>query len=192
MSAFDTARDLRIPGVVISQVHIDTGQLSVRMKNMVKDMLRKGIVSGGWSSKARQVAEKLAEGRGIRLVVAREHGFFAPHRALYDPDVAERVCELISADEMLELANDQNLAHTRDYTNKIMHRTRERHDASRATVRNHTPATHSRWCHMYSSELSQEVAKVFAENRSDQELAAAEELCGCIDRSELIAVPITL
>lgn len=58
MSIYDTARQLKIAGVVV-QAHIDPTQITPRIKNMTQAMLRKGKLKGGWSSKSMQLARQL-------------------------------------------------------------------------------------------------------------------------------------
>ncbi|MGI9141596.1 MAG: hypothetical protein ACR2IJ_00245 [Fluviibacter sp.] len=67
MSIYDTARQLKIPGVVV-QAHIDTTQISPRIKKMTQDMLRKGKLKGGWSSKSLQLARQLMRGHHLPVL----------------------------------------------------------------------------------------------------------------------------
>ena len=68
MSSFDTARDIRLPGLVIERVYIDPSKLTTRMKNSIKAMIRVGVLKGGWNSKAKQGAQKLPDGSDVLVL----------------------------------------------------------------------------------------------------------------------------
>ena len=191
MSAFDTARDLRLPGLVIGQAHIDPSHLGVRMKKMVMTMIRKGVYEGGWSSKSRQLAHKLVEGTDIRMVAAHSRGFYAPKRHTYSDEVAEQVCKLIDADEAIELMSDAQGRAPKGYQESIMERAREKHREARDVIWGNVSGVHSRWCWVYSSEISKQITEIFASTRQPAEMEAAERLCDKLNNNELIPVQLT-
>lgn len=187
MSSFDTARDLRLPGIKIERVYIDPSKLTTRMKNSVKAMIRSGVLKGGWNSKAKQLAQKLAEGSDVLVLSTSGRGFYAPDRHTYSDAVAEEICGLVDADEALELMEDTRAHQGSPYMDAVTRRTRERHEETRRVVR---LRTYGRWCWMYSDELTAQVAQVFATTRSPKQIKAAEKLCDTLDRNE--PIPITL
>jgi hypothetical protein len=67
MSIYDTARQLKISGVVI-QAHIDTTRITPRIKKMTQAMFRKGKLKGGWSSKSMQLARQLMRDQNLPVL----------------------------------------------------------------------------------------------------------------------------
>lgn len=98
MSIYDTARQLKIPGVVV-QAHIDPTQISPRIKKMVQDMLRKGQLKGGWSSKSLQLARQIMRDSNLPVLNGWDTMFRC--QQLSPADLAE-FDELIEADAALE------------------------------------------------------------------------------------------
>ena len=190
MSSFDTARDVRIPGLVLGEVFIDPKLLSVRMKNMVKEMLRSGRLKGGWSSKSKQLAKKLVEGTDIMVVDASSRGVRIPDRHTYSDAIAEEVCALIDADEALELMDDNHRHRNQTHLEGITARTREQHNTSRYVVHNKASNHGHRWCYMFSAELAQQICTLFAATRSPAQIEAAEKLCDMLDNNT--PIPVTL
>ena len=188
MSSFTTARDIRLPGVVIGEVYIDPKQLSSRMKNMIKTMLRSGILKGGWFSQSKQLAKKIAEGTDVLLVSVNSRGLHIPALGTYGNAAADEVCALLDADEALELMNDSQ-TYSADTLERVSERTREQHNMARALVRGAHTYPHA-WASMFSPELTQQVAEVFVSARTPAQIEAAEKLCDMIDDGT--PIPITL
>lgn len=187
MSAFDTARDVRLPGIVIRDVFIDPKQLSPRMKNMVKTMLRSGALKGGWNSKSKQLATKIVERTNVMTVDVGLRGLHAPARHTYSDAIVKEVCALIDVDEALELMDDNQLYGHAINIETMNKRTRDRHARIRETVRTNHP---HRWCWMFSQELTQQVADLFLSARTREQIEAAEKLCDMLDNNT--PIPITL
>jgi hypothetical protein len=98
MTIYDTARDLKLPGAVVS-AHIDPTKVSPRIKKMVQTMLRKGKLKGGWSSQSLMLARKLLDGKNIPVL----QGWNSYYRA--EPFNAETLAffdEMFEADASLE------------------------------------------------------------------------------------------
>lgn len=185
MTILDTAREISLPGIVIGQVHIDPSKLSTRMKSMVKKMLRQGYTEGGWASKSKQLAEKVAQGSGIRLVGRSTRGFTAPHRGTYSPEIAEKVVALLDADEALCLMdNPDGTERYRDYSKRG-------YEGSRLRIRKDvTPF--GRWVSMHNPELAAQCCELFASTRTPAMLEAVEKMCDRIDNNELIETTINV
>jgi hypothetical protein len=98
MTIYETARDLKLPGAVVS-AYIDPTKVSPRIKKMVQTMLRKGQLKGGWSSQSLMLARKLLDGKNIPVL----HGWNSFYRA--EPFNAETIAffdEMFEADASLE------------------------------------------------------------------------------------------
>lgn len=67
MNVYELARELNVIGAVI-QAHIDPNRIPVRTKRSAQRMIRSGIMKGGWSSKAKQLALKLVEGTSVPVL----------------------------------------------------------------------------------------------------------------------------
>lgn len=189
MSAFDTARDVRLPGIVIDRVYIDPKQLTTRMKNAVKKMLREGKAHGGWGSKSKALAMKLSKCHDLSLVHSTGWGFYAPQRQTYDDEQVKQILHLIDADEAIELMQD-----ARDYggndqrTQYVQARTRERHARNRDIIQGNTSF---RWmAPSGNKEFMYQIIDIFANGRSAALREKAEKMCGMIDNNE--PIPITL
>lgn len=98
MSIYDTARQLKISGVVV-QAHIDPTQITPRIKKMTQAMLRKGKLKGGWNSKSMQLARQLM--RDTNLPVLNGWDTMFRCQPLTDADLAQ-FDEWFEADVALE------------------------------------------------------------------------------------------
>lgn len=191
MSAFDTARDIRLPGVVVESVYFDPKLLSTRMKNAVKKMLREGKAAASWSSKSKALALKLAEACDLRVVGVTHWGFHAPPRNTYGTDQVEEIMRLIDADEAMELMQDAQQYGTGDQRSAyVQKRTRERHDRNRDVIRNYTEY---RWIAPSANrEFMHQMIGIFASTRTAAELEKVEKVCDKIDNGERIAITISM
>jgi hypothetical protein len=98
MSIYDTARDLKLPGAVVS-AHIDPTKITPRIKKMVQTMLRNGKLKGGWSSQSFMLARKLLESKNLPVLQGWNSRFRC--RPLTDADLAQ-FDEWFEADVALE------------------------------------------------------------------------------------------
>lgn len=98
MSIYDTARQLKIPGVVV-QAHIDPTKVSPRIKKMVQTMIRKGELKGGWGSKSLLLAKHLLDGKNLPML-AVWNGRYRAKR--FNAEQIARLDELFEADIALE------------------------------------------------------------------------------------------
>lgn len=191
MSAFDTARDMRMPGVVLGKVYIDPKLLTTRMKNAVKKMLREGMTHGGWGSKSKQIAKKLSECYDLRIISSSEWGFTVPPRHTYDETHIAKVIELIDADEALEVMDDAQANRDARYVEQIIARTRERHEDNRNIVRG--VGGGSRWMRPgFSKEIKQQIVGVFTSTRTPELIAKAQRVIDMIDNNEPIEITIDM
>lgn len=100
MSIYDTARQLKLPGAVVS-AHIDPTQITPRIKKMTQTMIRNGAFKGGWNSKSLQLANTLLEGKKLPMLHTWNSWFRC--RQLTSEDLAQ-MDEWFEADIMLEKA----------------------------------------------------------------------------------------
>lgn len=98
MSIYDTARQLKISGVVV-QAHIDPTQITPRIKKMTQEMFRKGKLKGGWASKSMQLARQLMRDQNLPVLNGWDSMFRC--QALTSEDLAQ-LDELFEADAALE------------------------------------------------------------------------------------------
>lgn len=68
MTCTERGRATGLPGTV-STVTLYPQRLGVRMRNNIIRMIECRIIQGGWSSKSRQIAEKLAEKYGLQVAL---------------------------------------------------------------------------------------------------------------------------
>lgn len=184
MSAFDTARDLRLPGVMLERAWLDTHQLSSRMKNMVKKALRDGYTEGGWNSKARQLAKKIAEAQNLMLVDRSPHGFYCPLRNMYSDEALQQVIELLEADRAIYLTNAAH--YSAGYKDSII----VRYNTAIDSIRDGRHFS-GRWISVYSTELCAQICAVFASQRSKDMMEAVETTCDMIDNGEAITITLS-
>lgn len=188
MSAFDTARDLRLPGIVLESVYIDPTQLTTRMKNAVKGYLKAGYAEGGWSSKSKQLAQKLASTAGVTLISANGNGLYIPRHLKLTNEVTAEVMELVDAHETLSLISIR-----RDYDDnpKYIERAEEycrnRHKEMRDSVKGKNP---SRWLTVDNEDIRAQMGMAFMKCRNAEELEMVETICSMINNG--VRIPIDL
>ncbi len=188
MSAFDTARDIRLPGVVIERVYVDPKLLTTRMKSAVKKMLREGHAHGGWNSKSKALALKLAECNHVMVVGSVGWGFTAPPRHTYGDDTVAEVLALIDADEALELIHDGEVYNSQ-YVENVRAKTRASHERRRNIVRS---SADFRWLgSSHNKEIMFQMIDAFVKTRSAAQIEAAEKLCDRIDAGDPIEISIS-
>jgi hypothetical protein len=116
-NAFDMVRKIRhLPGLKLTAT-IDPTHITKRLKNATQKMLRTGIVTGGYTSKARMLAEQLLKDENREApVFATKWGVFIPDMALVATEVRGPIAELIDAARMIEHASDsrKNPTHIND------------------------------------------------------------------------------
>jgi hypothetical protein len=98
MSIYDTARQLKISGVVV-QAHIDPTQITPRIKKMTQTMFRTGKLKGGWASKSMQLARQMMRDKHLPVLNGWDSMFRC--QPLTAADLAE-LDEWFEADAALE------------------------------------------------------------------------------------------
>jgi hypothetical protein len=105
-NAFDMVRKIRhLPGLKLT-ASLDPTQVTKRLKNAAQKMLRAGIVTGGYTSKARMLAEQLLKDEGRNApVFAKKWGVFIPDTALLTNEARTQIEGLLSAAKLIDHAN---------------------------------------------------------------------------------------
>lgn len=185
MSAFDMARDLRLPGVVVTGVHIDPTQISARLKNSVIRMLTTGETVGGWSSKARQLAMKLAETYGIVLTSSYGHQLVCTQMRSIDDDVQKQLLEVNEASlglRMMELSGDPHSSYARTHAVNY-------HDENRATI---CGLRDRHWLVFANEGFVQQAAQIILYARTEEQRNKARDVCSKLMGNEPIPIPLSV
>jgi hypothetical protein len=188
MSAFDTARDVRLPGVVIENVRIDPKLLTPRMKNSVKKMLREGWAHGSWGSQSKQLALKLSETHAVQLIDSNKWGFKVPPRDTYGLEQLEELLRLVAADEALDLMDDVQRHGGTSHLRAAQDGTRNKHTRNRQTF---TGENTYRWVRTFNRELAGQMLAVLTSSRPPHLRESAEKLCAMLDNNEPIPINIS-
>lgn len=119
MSVYDTARKLRMAGVVV-HAHIDPNMMTPRINKSIETMLRTGIYKG-WSSKAAQVARHLTF--GLPCVYADRYSVNVRNHVHFESFDTPQIRELVEAERVIQLASSSHEHYTRtvnDYYESTM------------------------------------------------------------------------
>jgi hypothetical protein len=107
MSIYDTARQLKIPGVVV-HAHIDTTQITPRIKKMTQAMFRKGKLKGGWASKSMQLARQMMRDKNLPVLGGWDTMFRCQQLSPSDLEQFDELFEADSALEKMKLAGKED------------------------------------------------------------------------------------
>ena len=106
MTIYDTARQLKIPGVVV-QAHIDPTQVSPRIKKLVQTMIRKGAFKGGWNSKSLMLARHLLDGKNLPMLCGWNTMFRCQTLTKADIEFFDELLEADCALEKMKMTDSQ-------------------------------------------------------------------------------------
>jgi len=176
-NAFDMARKIRhLPGIKLTAT-IDPTHISNRIKNATQKMLRAGVVTGGYTSKSRMLAEQLLkdEGRDAPVFV-NKWGVVIADVAILTAEVRERIAELVDAARMIELATAN---HHTQYSN-------ERYDNMRDKLKNYKVGQLS--LSLYQPVLQQQIGELVASCRTPLMVQIHNELADKLDSTEPFAI----
>lgn len=177
-NAFDMVRKIRhLPGLNLTAV-IEPQHITKRIKNAAQKMLRSGIVTGGYSSKSRMLAEQLLsdENREVPVFVTR-WGVGIRDMALVKPEVREPIMELIDAARVVEHASSGRS--NPQYIN-------ERYDSMRNQFKAAKIGRLS--FSLYQPDISQQIAELVASCRTPLMVEIHNELANRLDSTEPIEV----
>jgi hypothetical protein len=177
-NAFDMVRKIRhLPGLQLTAT-LDPTQITKRLKNATQKMLRAGIVTGGYTSKARMLAEQLLkdENRDAPVFVTK-WSVFIPDMALVTKEVREPIAELIDAARMIELANDSR--GNSEYIN-------ERYTQMKRQFKTTKIGRFS--FNTYQPAIQQQIAETVASCRTPLMVQIHNELAAKLDSTEPFAI----
>jgi hypothetical protein len=102
-NTFELVRKVKyLPGLSMT-ASIDPTQISTRIKNAAQKMLRTGILTAGYRSKSRLLAEQMLSDEGREAVVTSvSWGVFIQDVAILTPEARERIAELLEAAKLLD------------------------------------------------------------------------------------------
>jgi hypothetical protein len=174
MTIYETARDLKLPGAVVS-AHIDPTKVSPRIKKMVQTMLRKGQLKGGWDSKSIMLARKLLEGKNIPVL----HGWNSFYRA--EPFNAETLAffdEMFEANASLE---KMGMSAAQRESKWYIERVEENLQDHKRLVRRVTTEAIALHLHMESNDLREQVNEKLLSLRMPEDVAALHAVADRLD-----------
>lgn len=100
MTIWDTSRKLRLPGMVVN-AYIEVDSISPRIRNAARKMLATGVLRGGYSSRACQLAMAIREevDPNIPMVWLRRNAYgtlYVRHESYLHQEFLTRLVELTS------------------------------------------------------------------------------------------------
>jgi hypothetical protein len=105
-NAFDMVRKIRhLPGLKVTAT-LDPTLVPKRVKTAAQKMLRTGVLSSGYRSKSRLLAEQMLQSFGQQAVgSATVWAVFIYEMAMLTPDAREQIVELLGAARLIEHVN---------------------------------------------------------------------------------------
>lgn len=183
MSVYDTARQLKIPGVVV-QAHIDPTLVSPRIKKMAQTMLRKGMLKGGWNSKSALLARHLLEDTGLP-VLARWNSFYRAPK--FNAETLAYFDELFEADIALQKMDMSPEQLGTPWNAKVL---RDDLEENQQAVRRVGTTTKSLFLRMYNEDLRAQAHEKLLALRSPKDVAALDALAARLDDPTPIPVKL--
>jgi hypothetical protein len=183
MTIYDTARDLKLPGAVVS-AHIDPTQISPRIKKMTQTMLRKGQLKGGWSSQSLMLARKLLDGKKIPVL----HGWNSSYRA--EPFNAETLAffdEMFEVDASLE---KMGMSAAQRESKWFVERVEENLQDNKRLVRRVTTDSMSLHLRVDSPDIREQVNEKLLSLRMPEDIAALNAVADRLD--DPTPIPLTI
>jgi hypothetical protein len=174
-NAFDMVRKIRhLPGLKLTAT-IEPQHISKRVKNAAQKMLRSGVLSNGYTSKSRMLAEQLLndEGRKAPAQVTR-WGMGIQDAALLTKEVRAQIAELIDAARMIEHATSTHSGNDK-YINE---RYDQMHRALKATK------VGQLMFNMYQPAIHQQIGELVASCRTPLMVEIHNELAAKLDGTE--------
>lgn len=177
-NAFDLVRKVRLlPGLRLTAT-IDPTQITKRVKTAAQKMLRSGILTAGYRSKSRMLAEQMLSDAGrVAPVSAVAWGAFITDAALLTPDARTRIEELLNAAKVIDHASS-----SRDNAAYVNERyIRMRLDLKRTKIGR-------LMFHTYLTEINMQIAEVVSSCRTPLMVEIHNELADKLDSTEPFAI----
>jgi hypothetical protein len=179
-NAFDMVRKIRhLPGIRVTAV-IEPLYISKRVKNAAQKMLRSGVLTGGYSSTSRMLAEQLLGDVGLSAAASNtKWGVRIRDLSRLTKDARAQVVEFVTAARMIELTTtDRNSNH---YTN-------DRYDTMLKNLKKYDSGEVS--FSIYQPALQAQIAEIVAACRTPEEVAAHGILADRLDRTQPFEINI--
>ena len=172
-NAFDMVRKIRhLPGLKLTAT-LDPTQVSKRVKTSAQKMLRSGVLTSGYRSKSRMLAEQLLSDAGrVAPASAVTWGAYVPDAAMLTNDAREQIEGLVNAAKLVEHASSSP-------NNKHIN---ERYDQMIKAIK--TTRIGRLSFHTYQLELNMQIAEVVASCRTPLMLEIHNELADKLDSTE--------
>ncbi len=186
MSIYDTARQLKIPGVVV-QAHIDPTQITPRIKKMVQTMIRKGQLKGGGNSKSLMLARHLLQDKGLPMLA----GWNGTYRAKrFDDAQLSFFDEMFEADAALEkiTLSEKGADSAKWALARLAQRVRE----NKLTVRRVDTTMMGFWLGIDSPEIREQVNERLLALRLPEDVAALDVVAARLDDPTPIPVKLSI
>jgi hypothetical protein len=177
-NAFDMVRKIRhLPGLKLTAT-IDPTQVTKRVKSAAQQMLRSGVLTNGYTSKARMMAEQLLsdEGRDASVYVSK-WGVVVTDMALLTTDVRGHITELIDAARMIEIASEPRS--NPEYIN-------QRYDQMKRQFKTTKIGRFS--FNTYQPAIQQQIGEAVASCRTQLMIEIHNELAAKLDSTEPFAI----
>jgi hypothetical protein len=178
-NAFDMVRKIRhLPGLKLTAT-IDPQYITKRVKNAAQKMLRTGILSAGYRSQSRMLAEQLLDDAGVAPAASANSWAVRIYaNEQLTKEARARLIEIANASRMVELAS---LSAGRDakYLN-------ERYETLMSGLRQRKAGAFS--FHLHNTSLTAQAAEVVASCRTPEQVTAHEALAAKLDSLDPFAI----
>lgn len=173
-NAFDLVRKVRhLPGLKLTAT-IDPTQITKRVKNAAQKMLRSGILTSGYRSKARMLAEQLLSDAGRAApVVAVTWGAFITDAALLTPEARRQIEGLVGAAKLIDHASDPR-GNAKHINERYAHMVKNLKTTKTGRLSFNT----------YQLEINMQIAEVVAACRTPLMVEIHNELADKLDSTE--------
>jgi hypothetical protein len=180
-NAFDMVRKIRhLPGLQLTAT-LEPTQITKRLKNATQKMLRSGVLTGGYASKARMLAAQLLSDAGMQASAANtKWGVRIFDVGQLTKDDRAQIVEFINAARMIELLE---LAEVESRQGSYIH---DRY-TSLVSQFNQQASGHFGF-NIYQPALQVQITELVAARRTPEQVKAHEALAAKLDSTDRIAI----
>jgi hypothetical protein len=177
-NAFDMVRKIRhLPGLQLTAT-LDPTQITKRLKNAAQKMLRSGVLTGGYASKARMLANQLLSDAGMQAPASNTRwGVRIFDVGPLTKADRKQIVEFINAARMIELAEVES------QQGSYIH---DRY-ASLVNQFNRQASGHFAF-NIYQPALQEQITELVAARRTPEQVKAHEALADKLDSTDRIAI----
>jgi hypothetical protein len=175
-NAFDMVRKVRhLPGLQLTAT-IDPTQITKRVKTAAQQMLRSGVLSAGYRSKSRMLAEQLLSDVGREAPASwMPWAAYITDVALLTSEARDQIAELVEATRMIEFADSEHTTHINERYSRML---KELRTARFGRLHLST----------YQREINKQIAEVVASCRTPLMVEIHNELADKLDSTEPFAI----